>query len=124
MDLSALIFVALAVAWAVYLVPKALRHHEDVARSRSVDRFSHTLRVLARREPVSAKAARLVVHKKAAAPEKQAKADAPSEPPAELSPAQARARRAAAKRATKRRRIVLALILLANLIITVLVFGT
>ena len=51
-DLSALIFVALAVAWAVYLVPKALKHHDDVVRSRSVDRFSHTMRVLARREPV------------------------------------------------------------------------
>ena len=28
-DLSALIFVALAVAWAVYLIPKALQHHEE-----------------------------------------------------------------------------------------------
>ncbi|MGB0102259.1 MAG: hypothetical protein WBP61_18415, partial [Nocardioides sp.] len=61
MDLSALIFVALAVAWAVYLVPKALRHHDDDARSRTVDRFSHTMRVLARREPVSRTSARLVV---------------------------------------------------------------
>ena len=61
MDLSALIFVALAVAWAVYLVPKALKHHDDVVRSRSVDRFSHTMRVLARREPVSRRSARLVV---------------------------------------------------------------
>ena len=41
MDLSGLIFVALAVAWAAYLIPKALKHHEDVVRSRSVDRFSH-----------------------------------------------------------------------------------
>ena len=61
MDLSALIFVALAVAWAVYLIPKALKHHDDVVRSRSVDRFSHTMRVLARREPVSRRDARLVV---------------------------------------------------------------
>jgi hypothetical protein len=60
-DLSALIFVALAVAWAVYLIPKALQHHEDAQRSRSVDRFSHTMRVLARREPVSRRNARLVV---------------------------------------------------------------
>ena len=50
MDLSALIFVALAVAWAVYLVPKALKHHDEDARSRTVDRFSHTVRVLAPRE--------------------------------------------------------------------------
>lgn len=61
MDLSALIFVALAVAWAVYLIPKALKHHDDVIRSRSVDRFSDTMRVLARREPVSRGSARLVV---------------------------------------------------------------
>ena len=60
-DLSALIFVALAVAWAVYLIPKALQHHEDAQRSRSVDRFSHTMRVLARREPVNRRNARLVV---------------------------------------------------------------
>ena len=39
-DLSALIFVALAVAWAVYLIPKALKHHDEVVRSRSVERFS------------------------------------------------------------------------------------
>jgi hypothetical protein len=60
-DPSSLIFVALAVAWAVYLVPKALRHHDDAVRSRSVDRFSHTMRVLARREVVTRRNARLVV---------------------------------------------------------------
>ena len=42
MDLSGLIFVALAVAWAVYLIPKALQHHDEVVRGRSVDRFSQT----------------------------------------------------------------------------------
>ncbi len=61
MDLSALIFVALAVAWAVYLIPKALKQHEDSAASRSIDGFSDRLRVLARREPVSSTTARLVV---------------------------------------------------------------
>ena len=61
MDPSAFIFVALAVAWAVYLVPKALKQHDEVRRSRSVDRFSHTMRVLARREPVNRRDARLVV---------------------------------------------------------------
>lgn len=61
MDLSALIFVALAVAWAVYLIPKALKHHDEVVRSRSVEKFSQTMRVLARREPVDRRNARLVV---------------------------------------------------------------
>jgi hypothetical protein len=106
-DLSALIFVALAVAWAVYLVPKALRHHEDVARSRSVDRFSQTMRVLARREPVSPKDARLVVN--------GARPAAPSTPTTSVATKPAPDRRAAAKRATRRRRNVLALILVANL---------
>ena len=60
MDPSALIFVALAVAWAVYLIPKALEHHEESARTRTVERFSATLRVLARREPINRRKARLV----------------------------------------------------------------
>ncbi|MDX6373868.1 MAG: hypothetical protein QOD98_2856, partial [Nocardioidaceae bacterium] len=51
---------ALAVAWAVYLIPKALEHHEESARTRTVERFSATLRVLARREPISRRKARLV----------------------------------------------------------------
>jgi len=50
-DLSALIFVALAVAWAVYLVPKALRAHEAGEASRGVESFSGRLRVLSRRAP-------------------------------------------------------------------------
>lgn len=106
-DLSALIFVALAVAWAVYLIPKALQHHEDAVRSRSVDRFSQTMRVLARREPVNRRNARLVV----------SPGRAPSAPivttkrvttPATLT-------RAAALRATRRRRRVLGLILVSLL---------
>jgi hypothetical protein len=101
-DLSGLIFVALAVAWATYLIPKALRHHEDVVRGRSVDRFSQSMRVLARREPVSARSARLVV-----TPSRDAAATTRS--PEE----QYAAQRAAAHRATKRRRRVLALLALA-----------
>lgn len=60
MDLSALIFVALAVAWVVYLVPKVLRYHEDDAATRNVDGFSDRLRVLARRDAVSSKESALV----------------------------------------------------------------
>src|SRR3954451_22944567 len=123
--MSGLIFVALAVAWAVYLVPKALRHHDDVVRSRSVDRFSHTMRVLARREPVSRRSARLVVTPGRPASEtnvvtKPTTGRAPVDP----TPAQLRVRRAAAKRATARRRNVLALILVGNLaVVTVAAFS-
>ena len=47
-DLSGLIFVVLAVGWAAYLIPRALRHHEEIAASRPVDNFSETMRVLER----------------------------------------------------------------------------
>ncbi len=61
MDLSALIFVALAVAWAAYLIPKALKHHEEDQRNRTVDSFSSSIRVLARRDSLDGRTARLVV---------------------------------------------------------------
>ncbi len=108
MDLSALIFVALAVSWAVYLIPKALKHHEEVVRSRSVDRFSHTMRVLARREPVSRRNARLVV-----TPTRAPSGPVVTTKHAEAAPAPSLSREAAS-RAARRRRRVLGLILVAN----------
>jgi hypothetical protein len=95
-DLSALIFVALAVAWAVYLIPKALKHHEEAQERRTVEGFSKSMRVLARREPVDARTAALVV---------------PSAPEPERAPIVSRA---AAARAAKRRLRVVLLILTAN----------
>lgn len=130
MDLSAVIFVALAVAWAVYLVPKALKHHDEVARTRSVDRFSATMRTLARREPAvatgtSAASAggRVVVTpgRPASVAEvttkpRGARAGTPvAEAAPELTPAQRRARREAAKAAARRRRRVLGTLLVALL---------
>lgn len=124
MNPSALIFLALAVAWAVYLVPKALKHHDEAVRSRSVERFSDTMRVLARREPVSGNAARLVVTpgRTPSTPLVQTKpsasAPAASAPaPVELTAAQRRARRDAANRAAARRRRVLVAILAANAVV-------
>lgn len=119
-DLSALIFVALAVAWAVYLIPKALQHHEDAVRSRSVDRFSHTMRVLARREPVDRRSARLVV-RPGRAPSTPivttkhvtAKSTAPAAGDGQGQAAPAPFTRAAALRAIRRRRRVLGLILVS-----------
>lgn len=114
MDLSALIFVALAVAWAVYLIPKALKHHDEVIRSRSVERFSKTMRVLARREPISRRDARLVV-----TPGRQASATTVETKPSSAPQTQRSyaARRAAAAKATRRRRNVLGLILLVNAVV-------
>ena len=115
MDLSALIFVALAVAWAVYLIPKALQHHDQVVRSRSVDRFSHTMRVLARREPVNPRNARLVVTpSRAAAPPVVVTKPLQPAPQAETPTAVEPTRREAARVATRRRRRVLGLLLVLN----------
>ncbi|GEP33887.1 hypothetical protein NSZ01_16550 [Nocardioides szechwanensis] len=122
MDLSALIFVALAVAWAVYLIPKALRHHDDAGRSRSVERFSHTMRVLARREPTSRRSARLVV-----TPGRPASNAVPvvEVPVAEVAPSrqELQVRRAAAAAAAKRRLRVVSLIGAANLVVVALAIG-
>ncbi len=114
MDLSALIFVALAVAWAVYLIPKALRHHEDDAGSRTVEAFSDRLRVLARREPVDTKTSRLIVPGR---PEPSATPLAG--PSVDRAVAPAAAPRAAARRAARRRLRVVVAILLAGLAVVV-----
>jgi hypothetical protein len=145
-DPSALIFVALAVAWAVYLIPKALEHHEEGSRSRTVDAFSHSVRVLARREPVSPRAAELVAGDDPAPPshrqlrrearlltkdqKRQAKLqrrNARQLAAAARRPVDPRLRRLAAARAARRRLRVVTLILAENAVVAVLaaagVFG-
>ncbi len=102
--MDVLLFVGVAVAWAAYLLPKALHRHEDAERARPVMGFSDRLRVLASREPVSRRRAELVVPS-----DRTPAADATPGP----SPAEARARREASLRATGRRRRVLSVILLS-----------
>lgn len=106
-DPSGIIFVVLAVAWAVYLVPKALQHHDEVSRSRSVDRFSTAMRVLARREPVDRRNARLVV----TPPRSADRVVVPPRPQPSVA-----ARRAAARAAARRRRHVLLVLLGLDLV--------
>lgn len=101
----------LALAWAVYLIPRAVKHHDEVARNRSVDRFSTAMRVLARREPVDRGSARLVV----TPPRGQERVLLPSRP----APRPA-AGRAAARAAARRRRRVLGTLLVADLVVATL----
>lgn len=123
--MSALIFVALAGAWAVYLVPKALKQHEDAEASRTVESFSDRLRVLNAKSPSAPsvgapKAAEPV----ATEPEETAAADDEYVyEPVRLSPAQLRLRRAAARRAAQRRRRVLLTLLLALAVVAGAAFG-
>lgn len=90
-----MIFVALAVGWAVILIPMALKRHDDAAKSRPVDTFSDSVRVLGG----------------SAAP-------APAPVPAAQALAEAPVRahtitRESARRAARRRRRVLAVLMLA-----------
>ncbi|MEA2522192.1 MAG: hypothetical protein QOI81_1838 [Actinomycetota bacterium] len=142
-DLSGIIFVILAVTWAGYLIPKALKHHDEVARTRSVDRFSNAMRVLARREPVNRRDARLVVTPQRTASNPRvlvpsatsarsatARVSDAGSSGAGLSDAGAPvarpvlnpARRAAAKAAARRRRRILSFLLFSDLVVGALVW--
>lgn len=126
MDLSGIIFVVLAIAWAVYLIPKALKHHDEIARTRSIDRFSTAMRVLAHREPVNRRDTRLVVtparpgNKRVLLPTQSAVAVATAVASAPVVATEVRrpaprskADRAAARAAAKRRRHIVIFLLLA-----------
>ena len=126
MELSGLIFVALALVWAVVLIPKALRSHDEVAKTRSVDQVSDAARVLARREAVTDREARLVVPSRTPAASSAASNTPPALPPSPQVPGQRRpvnrtpreeltAHRAAAAAAARRRRHVLLLLVLVVL---------
>jgi hypothetical protein len=47
--LTGVIYAAIVMVWAAYLVPLALRRHDESARKRSIERFSSAMRVLSRR---------------------------------------------------------------------------
>lgn len=114
MDLSSLIFVALFVAWAVYLVPKALRSHEEETDSRSVEGFSDRLRVLARRDAVSASESVLVSGEMPAVVDEE---------PAAPTPAPRASRPARTVSAAQRRRRVLGFLLILNVALVALAVG-
>lgn len=121
MDLSAVIFVALALAWAAYLVPKALAQAEDEERTRSVTRFSRRMRVLLRQEGPAT-----------AGESDTADADASADGDVleveydevvervRLSPRELRFRREVAREAAQRRRRVLGVVVGINVVVAVL----
>lgn len=111
MDLSALIFVALAVAWAAYLIPKALKHHEEDRLGRTVESFSSSLRVLARRDTSDGRTTTLVVPGRPAAEASELVEVAAVEVDAEVTTAPAPRRTASP---AQRRRRVLGLLLVAT----------
>lgn len=105
---------ALAVGWAGYLIPKALKHHDDLAMSRPVDTFSDSVRVVNR---AGAPAARKTESTTSAASEAPAPEPAPAA--VRVAPAAHRITRESARRAARRRRRVLAVLLLALVAVSV-----
>lgn len=97
--MSGIIFAALAVGWAVYLIPKALQQNEELAKTRAVSTFSGRMRVLGSGQqpaPVSVPEASVAAAEPAPAP-----ASAP------------RLTREGARRAARRRRRVLMVLVFA-----------
>lgn len=115
--MSGIIFVVLAIGWAVYLLPKALKRNDDLDQSRPVEEFSSAVRILGRGVAQKIAAPKSAVTGAEAEPEA-----GPEAGPVEVAPASARATitREAARRAAQRRRRVLALLLttLATVMVT------
>lgn len=106
-DLSGIIFVVLAIGWAAYLLPMALRHQDEVDKNRPVEEFSGSLRVLGH-----------AVARKAAAVSAPAAPAAPVVELAETRPPVATITREAARNAAARRRRVLVLLLSVLAVVT------
>jgi hypothetical protein len=103
-DLSAVIFVVLALAWAVYLIPKALKHHDELASDRLVEGHSDKVRILSRHgkagqaEVVEVEVEHVDTVEKTTAPGRTA--------PARPVPARSMTRASARKAAQRRRRVL------------------
>lgn len=101
---SGLIYAVIIVMWAAYFIPRWLRRHEELSESRSVERFDQAMRILSRKEPT---------------PDKRYVVMPPRPEPRRSVPAQRSSRRRVAhSSATVRRRRVLAGLLLATLVTT------
>ena len=116
--LAGIFYGGIVVLWLCYLVPLALRRHDEAARSRSVDRFSSAMRVLGRTDSAATDP---VAGRRTLRSSLSGKRPAPAREPAGatrvkvVSPA---ASRAAARAAAARRRTVLIALLVLTLIVT------
>ncbi|GAB3861227.1 hypothetical protein GCM10028801_25070 [Nocardioides maradonensis] len=127
--MSALIFVALAGAWAVYLVPKALKQQEDADAVRSVESFSDRLRVIDPRKVATPPAVAPPSADADEASNVEIDTDADEDEyvlePVRLTKVQLRLRQAAARQAAARRRRVLgSLVLLLVAVVAAVLAGS
>jgi hypothetical protein len=101
---SGLIFAAIVIAWAVFLVPWALRRYDEATRTRSVDKVSKAMRLLGRTKDI-ADEPEPIAARPPLKPHATASADRP------VAEAPPRPSRAAARAAAERRRRVLLILL-------------
>ena len=121
-DLSAVIFVVLAIAWAGYLIPKALKHHDEVAGSTLDEGHADRARVLARRRGAAEDAPSAPVPAQVEAGAEVGVAPTPEESAGSPVQRPALPTRAAARQAARRRRRVLYVLLFAVAVVAGLAF--
>jgi hypothetical protein len=117
-DLSAVIFVVLAVAWAAYLIPKALKHHDEMASDRLIQGHSDKVRILSRKARAAAAEVAEPVTPAVSTPRYDASSD-PGYPTRKAATLEAEPvvapgiSRSTARKAAQRRRRVLGLLVVA-----------
>lgn len=117
MGWSGVLYAAIVVGWAAYLIPHALRRYDEAARGRSIERFSSAMRVLGRRSDDSSRSASTVSAVKPRAADVRTiavpdpKADGDEPPAATAEVPKTVARKTAQVAAKRRRRVLLGLLL-------------
>jgi hypothetical protein len=123
--LTGVIYGAIVVVWAAYLVPLALRRHDEASRSRSIAKFSSAMRVLARRgeggTTAVARSARVVLTPKAKDSGPILPSPAPESPQVLVTPPPNRAAERAA--AARRRQVLSVLVGLTTVVVLVSLVG-
>lgn len=116
---TGLLYAAIVVVWAIFLVPMALRRHDRAARNRSVERFSSAMRVLSRTDSSSrsTSSGRVVVAPSRAVDRASGPLQVQPDTPDTGSSVRGPSSRVAAKKAMARRRRVLALLAGATVLV-------
>lgn len=112
MGLTGLIYGGIVVGWLCYLVPLAVRRHDEASRARSIDRFSAAMRVLSQGDDSD----RLVGHRTLRPAPSGSSTARPRRVPVAVA-------RRAARVAARRRRRTLTLLLLVLLVVVGLATG-
>ncbi len=115
---SGIIYAVIIVMWAAYFIPRWLKRHEELSETRSVEKFDQAMRILSRREATPDQR-QVVMPRRPEAPRRTLPARTPL-PSQRQAAATAPVRSRRRTSATVRRRRILAGLLLATGVATVL----